>query len=890
MISKNYIKLSAIIIVLITRAFLQPLFAQDADIADGDRFSVDYSAKAKDLTIADIKITGADSYEDYVLIGFSGLNVGDVIRIPGNDITSAIKRFWKQGYFSDVKILMDDVKNDSVWLTIALKQLPRVTKVNFFGLKKSEIEDISEVIEVQEGKQLNADAIDRSKIAISKYLHEKGFYNADILMYQKNDTRMVGGVMVDISVDKREKVKVNDIIVIGNDALSIGAIDRVMKKTNRRGNLLNIFRAKKFVAKEYKNDKDLLIGKYNEIGYRDAKIVRDSVVMLNDGQVNVYLEVDEGEKYYFGNIDWLGNTLYSKEYLNAVLNIEKGSVYNQKIMNKRLFEDEDALSSLYKDNGYLFMQLDPVEVGVNGDSINLEMRIYEGTAATINKVVINGNDRLYENVVRREMRVKPGALYSQSDLVRTLRELAQLKQFDEEKIYNGVDLQPDVENGTVDLEFNLETKSSDQVEFSAGYGQSGIVLSVGLTFSNFAIQNLFKPETYRIVPQGEGQTLSLKAQANGVYYQNYSLSFYEPWLGGKRPNSLSVSLFYAVQTGLSERWYNNMSNMNNYYSNYYNGYNGYGGYGGYGGGYGGYGGSYNNGYESEYDKNVYMRTFGGSVGYGTRLKWPDDYFTFYADLSYRRYSLKNWYSDYYGFETGESNDIAIGLNLSRNSIDNPIYTRSGSSVTMSVNATLPYSLFYPDKDYSSMSVVERSKWVEYHKWKLSAKFFTPLTRDRKLVLMTRAEYGFLGYYNKNKRSQFGKYMVGGDGMSGYVTPGTDMIAMRGYSIGSLTPFTGDGYYGYNGNLYTKLTLELRYPLLLNQSTNIWALAFLEAGNAWENFVDFSPFDLKRSAGVGVRVYLPMFGLLGVDWAYGFDKDRMGAQGGSQFHFVLGQEF
>ncbi len=872
MISKKFFKLSATILAVMITLFSQPILAQD-DMQDDDRFAVDYGAKAQDLTIADIKITGADSYEDYVLIGFSGLNIGESIRIPGNDITSAVKRFWNQGYFSDVKIIMDRVENDSVWLTIALKQLPRVTKVNFFGLKKSEIEDISLVLEVQEGKQLNADAIDRTKIAISKYLYEKGFYNADILVYQKNDTRMDGGVTVDISVDKREKVKVNDIIVTGNEALSIAAIDRVMKKTNRRGKFVNMFRGKKFVEKEFKNDKDLLIAKYNEIGYRDAKIVRDSVVMLNDGQIDVYLEVDEGEKYYFGDIEWLGNTLYSKEYLDAVLNLEKGSVYNQKIMNKRLFEDEDALSSLYKDNGYLFMQLDPVEVSISGDSINLEMRIYEGSAATINKVVINGNDRLYENVVRREMRVKPGMLYSQSDLVRTLRELAQLKQFDEEKVYNGVDLQPDIENGTVDLEFNLETKSSDQVEFSAGYGQSGVVLSVGLTFSNFAIQNLFKPETYRIVPQGEGQTLSLKAQANGVYYQNYSISFYEPWLGGKRPNSLSVSLFYSVQTGLSDRYYDSYYDYSSYY--YY---------------YSDYSSSYSTSYESEYDKNVYMRTFGGSVGYGTRLKWPDDYFTFYTDITYKRYSLKNWYSDYYGFETGESNDIALGLNLSRNSIDNPIYTRSGSSVTMSVNATLPYSLFYPNVDYSEMSIEDRSKWVEYHKWEFSAKFFTPLSRDRKLVLMTRAEYGFLGYYNSDKRSSFGKYYVGGDGMSGYVTPGTDVIAMRGYSIGSLTPYSGEGYYGYNGNLYTKLTLELRYPLLLNQTTNIWALAFLEAGNAWEDFVDFSPFDLKRSAGVGVRVYLPMFGLLGVDWAYGFDKDQLGTTGGSNFHFVLGQEF
>ncbi|MBQ5925943.1 MAG: BamA/TamA family outer membrane protein [Paludibacteraceae bacterium] len=830
------------------------------------------------MTIADIKITGASSYEDYVLIGFSGLNKGQQIRVPGADLTNVVKRFWKQGFFSDVKILCDTMRNDSIWLTIALKQLPRVSIVNFYGLKKSDIEDLEKTLEIQKGKQLNADAIDRTKIAIRKFLSEKGFHNAEILVYQKNDPTVEGNVIVDISVDKREKVKVNDIIVRGNEAMDIAKIDRAMKKTNRAGKIANIFRAKKFVAKEYENDKKTLVEKYNEIGYRDAVIVSDTIVKRDDGKVDVYLEVDEGKKYYFGDIKWLGNTLYPSEYLNQLLNVKKGETYNLKDLNKRLFEDEDAVSAIYKDNGYLFMNIDPVEVGIDGDSINFEMRVYEGQQATINRVIINGNTRVYEHVVRREMRTKPGSLYSQSDLIRTLRELAQIKQFDEEKIFTGVDLQPNPEDGTVDIAYNLETKSSDQVEFSAGWGQSGIVLSVGLKFSNFAIQNIFKPKTYRIVPQGEGQTLSLKAQANGMYYQNYSISFFDPWLGGKRPNSFSVSFFYSVQTGLSNRYYENYSYMYNYYNNYYNNY---------------YGNDYyygTNNYGTEYDKNVFMRTIGASVGYGTRLKWPDDYFTFYGNISYQRYNLKNWFKSYYGFETGVTNDLSLGLNISRNSIDNPIYTRRGSSLSLSVAATFPYSLLTKDVDYASMDLATRSKWIEYHKWKFNAKFFVPLTYDNKLVLMARADYGFLGYYNKDKRSPFGKFYVGGDGMSGYTTAGTETVGLRGYEAGSLTPYSGEGYYGYNGNLYTKLTVELRYPLLLNQSTNIWALAFVEAGNAWAEFKDFNPFDLKRSAGAGVRVYLPMFGLLGIDWAYGFDHDQTGRRGGSQFHFILGQEF
>ena len=862
------------ILVLLLSVVSFSLFAQEEE---SERFTYNYSAQPRNVILSDIIITGAESYEDYILVGFSGLTKGQTIQIPGPDITDVVKKFWKQGYFSDVKIYVDELGGDSITLTISLKQLPRVSNVNFYGMKKGEIEDLEKTIPIQKGKQLNADAIDRSKLAISNFYHDKGFLETEVVVFQKNDPTVKGNVIVDISVDKKMKVKVNDIIVTGNEALTLAKIDLAMKKTNRKGKIANMFRTHKFVNKEYEKDKKALIDKYNELGYRDAKIVRDTVVTRDDGRVDVYLDVEEGKQYYFGDVQWLGNTIYSTEMLNALFNVKRGEVFNQKVMNKRLFEDEDAVSSMYRDNGYLFMQLDPVEVGVDGDSINFEMRIFEGNQATINKIIINGNDRLYEHVVRREMRTKPGALYSQSDLVRTLRELAQLKQFDEEKIFTGVDLQPDMESGTIDITYNLESKSSDQVEFSAGVGQSGVVLSVGLKFSNFAIQNLFKPKTYRIVPQGEGQTLSLRAQVNGIYYQNYSISFFDPWLGGKRPNSFSLSVYYAIQTGMSKRYYNNYMYDQNYWYNMYGGsYNGY---------------NYNtNAYGTEYDKNVYMHTLGVSVGYGTRLTWPDDYFTLYGELSYQRYMLKNWFEQYYGFATGNTNNLSLGLTISRNSIDNPIYTRRGSAVTLSVKATLPYSAFNPNTDYENMTLVQRSEWVEYHKWKFNAKFFVPLTRDNKLVLMARAEYGFLGYYNKNKKSSFERFYVGGDGTSGYVNPGTEMISMRGYSAGSLTPYNGQGYFGYNGNLYTKLTVEFRYPLLLNQSTNIWALAFLEAGNCWGEFKNFNPFDLKRSAGVGVRVYLPMFGLLGVDWGWGFDRDQTGQPGGSQFHFILGQEF
>ena len=829
---------------------------------------VDYSIPVEGLTIANISVTGADQYEDYVLLGFSGLSVGQKVSIPGSVISGAIKRFWKQGYFSDVKILATKIQNDSVWLELRLKQRPRISKVNFYGLKKSEEEELQTKLLLTRGSQVTPDLVDRSKIAIKKEMAGKGYYNAEVFVYQKPDPAQIGTVILDVNVDKKDKVTVHEIYVSGNKALSLNKIDAAMKKTNRPKNILNIFRSKKFIAEEYKKDKEAVIAKYNEIGYRDAVIVTDSVTKFNEGSVDVYLTVNEGSKYYFRNISWSGNTLYPSDFLTSVLNVKHGDTYNLKQLNKRLLEDDDAVSKLYQDNGYLFFNIDPVEVNIESDSIDFEMRMYEGKPATINEIAIVGNTRLYEHVIRRELRIKPGNLYSQSDLVRTLRELAQMKQFDEEKLFSGVDIQPNQEDGTVDIGLTLETKSSDQVEFSAGWGQSGLVFSLGLKFTNFAIQNVFRKEMYKILPQGEGQTFSIKAQTNGIYYQNYSVSFYEPWLGGKRPNSLSISAYYSIQTGLSKRF------QEAYYSStYYNSYL--------------YGSGTTSSSSTEYDQSIYLRTLGLSAGIGTRLSWPDDYFSLYSELSYQRYDLKNWYKYYFGFETGVSNNLALGITLSRNSIFNPIYTRRGSSFSLSVKATFPYSLV-DGKDYTTVADIDKYKWIEYHKWKFSAKMFTPLTKDEKLVLMARAEYGFLGYYNKNKRSPFEKFYVGGDGMSGYTTAGTETVGLRGYESGSLTPQNTNGY---NGNLYTKLTLELRYPLLLEGQTNIWALAFVEAGNCWSEFKDFNPFDLKRSAGVGVRVFLPMFGLLGVDWGWGFDPIRGdSSKGGSQFAFVLGQEF
>ena len=832
---------------------------------------IEYSMNRKTYEIAGISVSGAPSYEDFVLIGFSGLAVGDKIEIPGDQITKCIRRFWKQGLFSDVKIAATKIEGDKIWLEIRLKQRPRVSEIKYAGLKKSEQEDVEVKVGISKGSQMTPNLADRAETVVKKYLAEKGFHNAEVKVLQQPDRDREGYVKVLVNVDKKAKTKVGKIYITGNEALSHTQINQAMKKTNDN-NILNLFRTKKFVASEYENDKKAVIEKYNELGYRDAYIVADSVVPNPEDptRVDVCMTVSEGDKYYVRSINWVGNTVYPYDYLNAVLGIKPGSTYNLKELHKRLNEDDDAVSKLYTDQGYLFFNVEPVEVNVDNDSIDFEMRIYEGRPATINDIKIVGNTRVYEHVVRRELYTKPGQLYSQSDIMRSLRELAQMGHFDQEKLVP--DIQPNPEDGTVDITYQLETKSSDQIEFSLGWGATGIVGSIGLKFTNFAIQNLFNPKSYRIVPQGEGQTFSINARTNGVYYTSASLSFVEPWLGGKRPNSFSTSIFFASQTGYSDRYYQAYRNLYNSYA-----YN-----------YAYYGNSdyYQQLAESEADPDKYLRTFGVSIGYGKRLRWPDDYFQFYGELSYQAYWLKDW--AYLLISNGTSHTLALNLQLSRSSIDNPIYTRRGSQFVLGLKITPPWSLMN-GKDYSQMTTNERYHMIEYHKWKFSGKVFTPLSRDSKLVLMTRFDFGYLGHYNKYAKSPFESFYMGGDGMSSYSSYATDYISMRGYSSGSLTPY--DPQTGRNmGYLYNKFTLELRYPISLEQNATIWALAFMEAGNCFADIKDYNPFNLKRSAGVGVRVFLPMFGLLGIDWGWGFDKINGSDQyGKSQFHFVLGQE-
>jgi outer membrane protein insertion porin family len=834
-----------------------------------------FNGMPRTYEIADIKVTGAPNYDDFLILGYTGLKVGDRVEIPGNDITSAVKRLMRQQLFSQARVKVVKTYGDKAWLELELRAQPRISEVNYNGMKKGEREDLQERLQLMKGNQITQNIVNRVKLITEKYFSDKGFGNADVNVVLREDLSNENEMIVDINVDKHDKVKVHKIYIDGNEVMSDGKLQGTMKKTNEKGKLKNIFKQKKFVETDYHDDLNRIIQKYNEEGYRDAKILADSVVPFDEKTVDVHISLEEGKKYYIKDISWVGNTVYPNEVLDTYLGMKAGDVYNQKMMNKRLNEDDDAVSSLYMDKGYLFYQLVPIEREVSGDSIALEMRMMEGPQARINNVVINGNDRLYEKVVRRELRVKPGELFSKTNLMRSLREIAQTGHFNPESM--NPDVQPNEDNGTVDVILNLESKANDQIEFSMGWGQTGVIGKLSLKFTNFSIKNLLHPSTYKgVIPQGEGQTFTISAQTNARYYQAYSLSFLDPWFGGKRPNSLQVSAYYSRQTGVNSSYYNNY--YQNYYNNYY--YNNY------------YNSSYyTDSYQNAYDPNKFLQMIGINVGFGKRLKWPDDYFTFTAELGYNWYYLKNWDYLYY-MNNGTSNSLVLGLTLARSSIDNPLYTRSGSSFSLNLQLTPPATLFMGKKDWKTLSEAnttaskkELYRWIEYWKLRFKSRTYTPLSSNQQWtpVLMTRADIGLLGSYNKYLKTPFETFYVGGDGMSGSYTYATETIALRGYDNGQFTPYGSEGY------AYTRYGVEVHFPLMLQPTTTIYTLAFAEAGNAWTSVKYFNPFSVKRSAGVGVRIYLPMVGMMGIDWAYGFDK-VLGEKGGSHFHFILGQEF
>ena len=845
---------------------------------------ISYSGTPRICIIDGITVKGVQEYEDYMLTGLSGLSIGQQISVPGAELTEAVRRYWRHGLFSEVSITADSIVGNRIYLCVNLALRPRVSTINYTGLKKSEREDMEAKLGIMKGSQITPNMIDRAKILAKRYFDEKGYKNAEINITQRDDVTGKNQVILDVDIDKKDKMKVRQIIIEGNNNLSASKIKGglfrkgAFAKTHEAGKLSSFLKSKKFTTERYEQDKLNLIDKYNELGYRDMAILEDSVWNHDENHVNIYVKIDEGQRYYIRDITWVGNTVVTTDVLNYMLGMKRGDVYDQKKLNKRLREDEDAVGNFYWNNGYLFYELDPAEVNTVGDSIDLEMRITEGPKAHINAVRIFGNDRLYEEVVRRELRIKPGDLFSKDALMRSAREIASMGFFDPEKVEP--DIKPNPDDGTVDVNWPLEQKSNDQVELSLGWGQTGVVGRVSLKLNNFSMRNLFgRNKMHRgIMPIGDGEQLALSAQTNGTYYQSYSLNYSAPWFGGQRPNAFNVGVSYSKQTDVSSNYYNN-SWMNNYH--------------GYYGGYGSYNNYYNN-YESYLDDDKYVQLLGLYLGWGKRLRWPDDYFQLSATLAYQRYMLRDW--RYFIISNGNCNNINLGITLSRVSTDNQLFPRRGSEFMASVTLTPPWSAF-DNKDYSNLATnansatfeaeqQEKYRWIEYHKWKFKTKTYTALTGGTKcFVLMTRVEFGLLGSYNSHKKSPFETFYMGGDGMSGYSTGyAQETIGLRGYENGSLTPYSAPGY------AYDRFTLELRYPFMLGNTT-IYGLAFLEGGNAWSETKKFNPFDMKRSGGAGVRIFLPMVGLMGIDWAYGFDKTlSTGVKGGSQFHFILGQEF
>lgn len=883
----KYISRKLLVVAALGLSLHGNLWAQEQADKDPNTPVITYTANHPRYVLGGITVDEMKGYDAEYLSSISGLEVGETYEIPGPDISEAVRKYWAQKIFSNVEIVADSIVGNKVFLHVKLTAQPRISSIHYNGVKKSEREDCEKIIGFQPGNQITTDMVNRAEHYIKKHFEEKGFKNCEVHIVQREDVTGDNRVLVDININKNAKVKVKKIFINGVEQKHVAKLKRAMKKTHEKS-FVNMFRSKKFLPEKYAEDKDLLTEKLNAWGYRDALITSDSIETIDDKHVNVHLNIYEGKKYYLRNVSWVGNTVYNSDLLDRILQMKRGDVYDQTLMNKRLTSDDDAIGNLYYNNGYVFYRLNPVEVNVVGDSIDLEMRIQEGRQATFNHVRISGNDRVYENVIRRELRTKPGDLFSMDNIKRSIQDLAQMNQFDPEALQNDFGqngIKPDPVSGTVDLNYPLTSKGGDQIELSAGWGQTGIVGRVGLKFTNFSVQNLFRKGYKRagFIPQGDGQTLSLQVQTNGTYYQNYALSFLEPWLGGKRPNQLSFSISYSKQSDVNSNYINQ-----NYYNQLYNYTYGYG--------------TSSNYYTDAYDPDKYVKMINLSLGFGKRLRWPDDYFTFMAEASYTRYMLKSW--QYFLITDGNCNNFNLSFSLQRNSTDHPFYARSGSEFLFQVTATPPYSLWdgrnYKKlaNDYQSSKyqkeLQEKYRWIEYHKWKFKFRNFTALSSAVKApVLMTRIEFGLLGAYNRYKKSPFETYYVGGDGMSGYSSGyATETIGLRGYENGSLS---GNNYYMGDAYAYSRMTLELRYPLMLENSTSIFALAFVEGGNAWTDVKKFNPFDMKRSAGVGVRILLPMVGLMGIDWAYGFQKYISGYSnksraGGSQFHFIIGQEF
>ena len=837
---------------------------------EGGGVEVDYSHPVK-YKVGGITVEGNTFYSDQQIISLTGLRPGMEVTVPGEELSNIVDRLWLQRYFEDVALTVDSlsVAGDSAWFCLRIKERPRVSRWTFSGVSSSERKDIQERVNLRPGREFSEYVEKTTSDIIKRYFAEKGFLLCKVDAEVSKDSIIRNAIRVDFAIDKGEKIKVKEINFIGNEHVDDFKLARSMKKT-KSNKLYNFFSSKKFNEEEYFNDKKNVISAFNEEGFRDARLVRDSIYYVEPNRLGIDLVFEEGDRYYFGDITWTGNSVYASDALNSVLAINKGDVYDVVTMNRRLYgggkANEYDITKLYRDNGYLFFNVTPVETNIQNDSVDVELRISEGKQATLNDIIINGNTVTNEKVVRRQLFTRPGYLFSQTDFERSIREIASLGQFDPEAIMSetGYSIIPNQLDNTVDLVYNVTEKPSSQLEASGGWGGNTFVATVGVSFNNFSTKRMFDKGAWRPVPLGDAQNLAFRFQTNGTYYTALTASFTEPWLFGKKPTSLNIGAYYTRQTNS----YLALNILRN-------------------------------------DRQ--MEVFGFSASIGTRLKWPDNYFVLYNGLSWQTYKLTNWYSGYFIFDDGIAHNLSYSLNLVRNSTDQQIYPRQGSEFSFLLQLTPPFSLLrkfdydadgnkvavgsYKDVNYDNWTSSQRYKWIEYHKWKLSGAVYTRLAGD--LVLMTRAQFGYLGYYNRNwGYSPFEGFLVGGDGMSGYSTYGSEVISLRGYENYSLTPYEPSAYnsngYAYAGNVYDKFTVELRYPVIMQPSSTIYVLAFLEGGNCWSDIRDFNPFQIKRSAGLGIRIYLPMLGLLGVDWGYGFDTSDPSRR--SQFHFVIGQQF
>ena len=842
---------------------------------------VDYN-RPRTYIVGGVGVEGNQYFSEHQILQLTGLQQGMEITAPGEDVTGIVKRLVAQRYFEDVAVVIDSLsaRADTAWFKVCIKERPRVSRWTYSGVKSGEKKDLQERLNLRPGREYSEYVKNTSIDIIKRYYKEKGYLKADVNVEVKKDSMIRSAIRVNFDINRGNKIKIKDINFRGNTDVKERKLAKNMKETHAR-RWYNFFKSKKFKEKEYQTDRKTVLEAFNEAGYRDARLIRDSVYIMEDGKhLAIDMEFEQGRKYYFGNITWTGNAVYSSEVLNNILQIKKGDVYDVVTMDKRLHgggkENEYDISKLYRDNGYLFFNITPVEVNIQNDSVDVELRISEGKPAVLNDIIINGNDLTNERVVRRQLMTRPGYLFSQTDFERSIREIASMGQFDSEAIMGagGYSILPNQMNNTVDIVYNVTEKPSSQLELSGGWGGNTFVLTAGVSFNNFSTHRFFDKSAWRPVPLGDAQNLAFRFQTNGQYYTSLSASFQEPWLFGKKPTSLSISGYYSKMT-------------DSYLA------------------------------IGILSTDKMFEVFGFNAGLGTRLKWPDNYFVLYNNLSWQTYKLTNWTNSYFAFNDGISHNLSYTLSLSRNSTDQQIYPRQGSDFSASLQLTPPYSLLrrytfkngqkvsvnsWRDVNYdatytdsngklqSEWSSANRYKWIEYHKWKFNAAVYTKLIGD--LVLMSRAQFGYLGYYNRSwGYSPFESFQVGGDGMSGYMTYGAEIVSLRGYEDYSLTPRKttpySQNYETYAGNVYDKFTVELRYPVILQPQSTIFVLGFLEGGNCWSDIKEFNPFQIKRSAGVGVRVFLPMIGLLGVDWGYGFDDS---VNGGSQFHFVLGQQF